>query len=352
MSNDDIVLDLGASSAADETAEPLNVTAVTTTKVQKTEPINNSQSIESKQLDAVLTELSVDQGLGFETYMDGGVRDGSQSIYLSIRSGAQFIAAKNMLADGATDMSVSFKDHLKAADYPQQRASEDMRLAQAYIALPASKRKSFINMGKVKAIKLASLDTEQIADLVESNPDVLDEFASMNRKELTEQIKRLKHANVNQAAELETTQSQLKRAQHKTHATNFEFETETVRLETMHLQGEFELSLNGIEKLFNRVTNDIETEEKPLRIEHVYLAAMTALARATDLVERLKAYPFDYPARPAGAHTLSAEESAAWIQAFSTMQARRDGEELMRSNARENQKPGKRGPKHKKAGAK
>lgn len=292
----------------------------------------------------VLAELNVESGLTVEQYISSAVRDGNSSMFLSLRAGAQFIAAKDALINSPdmsgtqvndlSDMSDSFSKHLEKIGYPNQRAYEDMRVAKAYMAIPAAQRKSFIAMGKYKAIKLSKLDPEQINALVESNPNAIDDFALMSRDELKKRIEALEASHDRMRDEKEILERQQKRTT-KPGELAYNPRTFEVRHESAALEYASRIHVDALETMWDEVANeDANPQEKQLQEHAIGLAAAALLARAGALYERVSmALGNEMPIQPSGKYLLSDDEkqsleaSVAMVDAnFSTKKKEREAE--------------------------
>jgi hypothetical protein len=240
-----------------------------------------------------------------------------------------------------TSDSQTFKAWIKSRSLSKQRVYEAIGLAKGYLAIPEAQRRSYLALGKYKAIKLASIEPEALAELAEKDPDALGEMALMSREELVKKIANLK-------ASLETEQSKHKRAVEANESkrlTDFQPRTEEIRAECMALQLEAELPINGLQMLFMEVAEeDRSLPEWKLQMEQVWVTAHVVAARAADMIHSMKSSvrASDMPERAMGPHILTKKEAERWLLSYSTIANRYEAEKALRQAKRDEEKP--RGP--------
>lgn len=305
-----------------------------------------------------LQDFGIETDLTAEELFDVATQAFSASLFTAVKSGVAFMAAQEALKISGSDASEShdgklrqsesptFKSWIKARKLTEQRVYEVIKLAKGYLAIPAAQRKSYLSIGKYKALKLASIEPEALADLAEKGPETLDEMALMSRDELAKKIANLK-------AQLDTAQSKNKRqeeANNSTRLTVFEPRTEEIRKECMALQLEAELPINSLQKLFEEVNaEDPALPEWRLQIEQVWIAAHVVAARAMDMLERMSgvATIAELPERIQGHHILTPAEAERWMLDFPMIENRHEGKKAFRKGQDEADAnvPKKRGPK-------
>ena len=139
-----------------------------------------------------LQEFGVSTDLTAEELFGVALDSYSAGLYMAVKAGVAFLATKEALKMSDSDIPEStFKSWLKNRGLTEQRAYESIRLARGYLAIPAAQRKSYLSLGKYKAIKLASIEPEALAELAESDPEAIDAMAFLSRRDLVARINRL-----------------------------------------------------------------------------------------------------------------------------------------------------------------
>ena len=294
-----------------------------------------------------LQDFSIETDLTAEELFDVGVQSTSASLYLAIKAGVAFSASQQALKLTDSDVSESgvnttFKDWIKAHKLTEQRVYEAISLAKGYLAIPAEQRRSYLALGKYKALKLASIEPEALAELAEKSPDAIGELALMSRSDMAKQM-------VNLRAQLETEQARSKRlleANNKPRLTQFLDRTEAVRSECIALQTEAELPMNALQMLFEEVNaEDSMQAEWHLQMEQLWVAAHIVAARAVSMIERMNAVVRvdDMPTRITGTHLLTPAEAERWLLDAPMIVNRHEAEKALRQAKRDEAQPKGRG---------
>lgn len=292
-----------------------------------------------------LQEFGIETGLTAEELFDVGTQAFSTSLFQAVKAGVAFMAAQQVLKTTNYDTVAvagsqqTFLSWIKAKKLTEARVYEVIRIAKGYLAIPAAQRKSYLTLGKYKAIKLASIEPEALAELAEKNPDALDEMALMSRSELAQRI-----ANLN--AQLEKEQLKSKRLTEANRSTRLniqlEARTEDVRAECMALQLGSELSLNSLRRLFD--DTEISGSEGFLQAETIWIAVNAIAARALDLIQHIRdCGPESLPDRPQAKHLLGPEEAARWLRDYRLIENRFEAEKAVRESSRDADRPRSRG---------
>jgi len=291
-----------------------------------------------------LREFGIETDLTAEELFELAIQSYSHSLFLAVKAGVAFMAAQEALkiTESDTSDSQTFKAWIKSRSLSKQRVYEAIGLAKGFLAIPAAQRKNYLSLGKYKAIKLASIEPEALAELAEKDPDALDEMALMSREELVKKIANLK-------ASLETEQSKHKRAVEANESrrlTDFQPRTEEIRAECMALQLEAELPINGLQMLFMEVVEEDRSQpEWKLQMEQIWVTAHVVAARAADMIHSMKSSvrAGDMPERAMGPHILTKEEAERWLMSYSTIENRYEAEKALRQTKRDEEKPRGRG---------
>jgi hypothetical protein len=282
-----------------------------------------------------------------EGLFDIGVQCFSTALYNSLRAGVAFRAAKEALELTSAPLSHSgnaesdtvdstFKDWISARGIAKERVYECIRLAKAYQSIPAAQRKSYLAMGKFKALKLASIEPEAIAEMAERAPGQMDEFATMTREQMANYIRSLRADKANITGRLNTAESRLSRA--KPRLTRYEERTEDIRAECLALHAAIELPLSDLQKLFGET--DLDQPEGQLQLEQIWVTAHAAAAKAMDLIEWMREYaPAPMPDRPMAQHFLTLEEAVRWNQDYRTILNQYEVDKALRQGKRDADKP-------------
>lgn len=317
---------------------------------------------DSALITAGLQDFGIDTNLTAEELFDVATKAFSTSLFMAVKAGVAYMAAQEALKIGecdtvALDTDLTFAEWIRTNKLTKERVYEVIRLAKGYLAIPAEQRRSYLALGKYKALKLASIEPAALAELVDKNPDELNEFALMSRDAVGKYV-----ANLRAQLEIEQGKNQrLMAAVHKTRVTQFEPRTEDVRAECMALQLDAELPLNAMRKLFEEEVNDQSgSPEVRLRLEQVWVAAHHAAAVAMDTLDALRDMAAsrpdgnDLPERAMGQHMLSPQEAADWLLNKPLIENRYEGKKAMREMERyeaQSHGPGRRkGSKNKVAG--
>lgn len=293
-----------------------------------------------------LQEFNIETDLTAAELFDMAAHTFSTALYQSVKAGVAFLAAQVAVNNSEVQPSreqlrqseSTFKSWIKSRGLTEQRVYESIRLAKGYLAIPSEQRKSYLALGKYKAIKLASIEPEAIAELAGKNPDVLDEMALLSREELVKKINNL-HAN------LEIEQSKNKRmveANTIKRLTSFTPRTEEIRAECLALQLESDLPINSLQKLFYEANeNDPDSPEWRLQIEQIWITAHAVAARALDMLQTIKetVRAGDMPERVQGEHILTPEEAERWLLDAPMIANRHEAEKALRKDKRADQKP-------------
>lgn len=292
-----------------------------------------------------LQDFGIETDLTAEELFEVATHALSASVYQAVKAGVAYMAAQEALKISECDMSHSetFIAWINKNKLTKERVYEVIRIAKGYLAIPAAQRKSYLALGKYKALKLASIDPEALAELAEQDPDALDSMALMSRQELARTMANLR-------AQLEIEQNKNKRlteSQTKQRLTQFEPHTEDVRAECMALQLEAELPLNALHKLFEEELNGIGTPESRLRLEQIWVVAHNAAATALDMLGKLQGLNdvegLELPERQMGQHILTVEEAERWLLDKPLLENRYNTQRALREDKRSQDKPRGRG---------
>lgn len=295
-----------------------------------------------------LQDFGIETDLTAEELFEVATHALSASVYQAVKAGVAYMAAQEALKIGGCDMSHSgesstFIEWISKNKLTKERVYEVIRIAKGYLAIPTAQRKSYLALGKYKALKLASIEPEALAELAEQDPDALDSMALMSRQELARTMANLR-------AQLEIEQSKNKRlteSQTKQRLTQFELRTEDVRAECMALQLEAELPLNALHKLFEEELNGIGTPESRLRLEQIWVVAHNAAATALDMLGKLQGLNdvegLELPERQMGQHILTVEEAERWMLDKPLLENRYNTQRALREDKRSQDKPRGRG---------
>lgn len=295
-----------------------------------------------------LTEADIDVATELGITLSGSVDDDLNRVVqaqnsiaaLTLASGYLLLKVKKEVEHG------EFESKLASYDIPSQRASDLMRTAKFYTALPEEKRKQVYKLGKSKMQMLAKADFEVVQDILEDPEAGIGELSVRDmRRKISELEGKLSNAN----AKLEVATGRINRLEGNEFVTKFEHATEAVRDECMHLQAGCELNLNSLHKLFNDCMygESVETAEQELRIEQIYVAISVAASRAITILESIREIipETSRPVRIQGQHILTPEEAERWLLDSQMLAGKHEADKLARDVKRENAKEGKRGRK-------
>lgn len=303
------------------------------------------QDAGKQQLEVCLQEFGF-QALTAQEFIQSGVDYINQATIYACRAGVAFWAAqealKTEIESTTPGRSQTFVEWIVGAGLTEQRVYECIRIAKFYSRLPAENRTKALTIGKKHALLLASLPQEVIDQAAESGNDLIGKADMMTVAELKEEIKALQRREKNYEAELERTNSQIKRlSEAKKRTTDFLLRTEELREECMALQLGAELHLNSLKRLFEET--DPEAPEGALQMEHLWIVANTLAARSLDLLEFMRArVPDGMPERPMTRHMLTPDEAMRWLCDYPLIENRFAAEAAVRESRREAARP--RGP--------
>lgn len=271
-----------------------------------------------------LHDFGIETDLTAEELFDVATQALCTSLYMAVKSGVAYMAAQEALKNGECDSVAldyadgTFAEWIRKNKLTKERVYEVVRLAKGYLAIPAEQRRSYLALGKYKALKLASIEPEALAELAEKSPDAIGELALMSRSDMAKQMANLR-------AQLETEQARNKRsmdANNKPRITTFSPYYEGLRAECLALQTEAELPINYLHKLFEELNApgnsvnamDAELGEWSLQVEQVWVAANIIAARAMDLVTQIKdRASIALPERIASQHIMTLAETERWL---------------------------------------
>lgn len=239
-----------------------------------------------------------------------GIEFHNGAMVLAVKAGVAFIAAQSARADSET-----FTSWIEQHGLTKQRVYESIKLAKAYMAIPTAQRKSFIELGKKKAIIFAKMDEEQINELVDKTPEALNEFALMSRQEMAKRIKNLEASEARLRDEKEILERERKRT-HKPGDLAYDPRTFEVRHESSALEYAARLHIDALQSMFNDVVNEAaesEEDEHDLRVAAIATAASAILLRAHELYQSVYQYRGDdaMPIQAKGEYMLTSDEVLA-----------------------------------------
>lgn len=323
---------------------------------QRLATLGEPQAVTALAVQEGLQDFGIETDLTAEELFDVGVQSTSASLYLAIKAGVAFSASQQALKLTDSDMSESglnptFKDWIKSRGLTEQRVYEAISLAKGYLAIPAEQRRSYLALGKYKALKLASIEPEALAELAEKSPDAIGELALMSRSDMSKQM-----ANLRAQLEIEQARNKhLMDVAHKPRLTAFAPYTEELRAECVALQTEAELPINSLRKLFEEVNaqdnqfngGGVELKEWPLQMEQVWVTAHIVAARALELLELMRTTAqMDLerlPKRVMGQHILTPAEAERWLLDAPMIVNKHEAAKAMRQAERDEAKPKGRG---------
>ncbi|MGB7650888.1 MAG: hypothetical protein WBL62_06820 [Gallionella sp.] len=291
-----------------------------------------------------LHDFGIETDLTAEELFETGIRAFSTSLFMAVKGGMAFMAAQEGLRLRLSESGEgeTFAAWIKQNKLTEQRVYEVIKIAKGYLAIPAEQRRSYLALGKYKALKLASIEPEALAELAEKSPDAIGELALMSRADMAKQM-------VNLRAQLETEQARSKRlleASNKPRLTQFLDRTEAVRGECIALQTEAELPINALQMLFEEVNaEDSMQAEWHLQMEQLWVAAHIVAARAVSMIERMNAVVRvdDMPTRITGTHLLTPAEAERWLLDAPMIVNRHEAEKALRQTKRDEAQPKGRG---------
>lgn len=228
-----------------------------------------------------------------------------------------------------------WEKQLQRHGVPKQRASELMSAAKFYTSRTPEERAQLLTLGKSKMVLLARADAEVVNDLL-ANP-AEDGLQNLSVRELRASLAKAESDRVNLQSRLNTAEARATALEKGSpRLTAFEPFTEDVRTECMHLQGQAQIAIEGLEQLFQDAVNksDATSPEHRLRMEQVWIAAHVVAARASDLLGTLSQVDYGLPDRVKGEHILTPPEAEAWIQGWNTLKAEASATRYAREEAR------------------
>lgn len=305
----------------------------------------------SREIEVAMRELNIDPNQTLEELLDECVRTENRFLYHSVRQGIMYMAVQNGLRKISTEKNtmsaradITFFKWFESRGLTKGRVYEKIGLAKLYLAIPEGQRKSYLSLSQTKAVKLASVGPESIKEVIENNPDKLDEFALMSRAEMKAEINRLKKRVSEQNTELELKSKSITKLQNRHRTTDFTQETEDVRAECLALQAECELPINSLEKLFEEHVNSSEKEYWE-RMGQIWITVNVVCARAVDLVTRMKDLleEDNLPKRIQTEHTMLPDEAERWILDYRRIVNDHENARYERQRKREEAAPRGRG---------
>lgn len=290
-----------------------------------------------------LQDFGIDTDLTAEELFDVATQAYSTSLYMAVKAGVAYMAAQKALKTGLSDSvgqdggELAFAEWIRKNKLTRQRVYEVISLAKGYLAIPAAQRHSYLALGKYKAIKLASIEPEALAELAEKTPTMLDDWALLSRDEMGAQLIRLR---VQLGLEQDKNQRLLAQSG-KQRLTVFLPRTEDIRAECLALQKEAEQPLNSLRKLFEEVNNDPHSPEWRYQIEQIWLTANVAAAQAADMLHALQEMSVvgDLPDTVQAQHIMTAAEARRWLDESRMIENSYEGKKSAREYLREQAKP-------------
>jgi hypothetical protein len=296
-----------------------------------------------------LQDFGIETDLTAEELFDVATQAFSTSLFMAVKSGVAYMAAQEALRNGECDTVAldnaegTFAEWIRKNKLTKERVYEVVRLAKGYLAIPAEQRRSYLTLGKYKALKLASIEPEALAELAEKSPDAIGELALMSRSDMAKQVANLR-------AQLETEQTRNKRlieSATKKRITEFLPRTEDVRAECLALQTEAELPINALQMLFEEVNSDMDLVNKSewnLQVEQIWVTANIVAARALDMIARIdEASTLALPNRISGQHIMTLAETERWLLDAPMLINKHEAVKAMRQTKRDETQPKGRG---------
>lgn len=273
-------------------------------------------TLEHAALAEGLQDFGIETDLSAEGLFEVATRAFSTSLYQAVKAGVAYMAAQEALniTDCARAQSGTFRNWIKTHGMTEERVYEVMRIAKGYLAIPAEQRKSYLNLSKYKALKLAKLEPEALAALADKDPSALDEISLMSRPEIETLVKNLKRnfdTVNNKKLALEDEVARLRPRTLMPGAAEFDARTFEVRHEAAGLEYGARIQMDALDILYEEVLADsgVDAETESLRLKAVGLAAGAMLARSLDLYERIReGLGGEMPVRPHGDLMLSNDE--------------------------------------------
>lgn len=291
-----------------------------------------------------LKEFGIDSDLTAEELFDLATHAFSNALFQTVKAGVAYMAAqeaiKSASAPGALD---TFSAWMQSHGLAKERVYEAMRLAKGYLAIPADQRKSYISLGKKKALKLASLDPETLADLAEKDPELIDGLSLLSRADLAKRIKNLQTEIERQSDRADAAEKRRGRDP----SIVFPAATQMVRDDCLVYQANVELSVNSIQALFEETANDdASSPDWQMRMEQVWVTANVVAARTTMLLAAIKDLsPVELPSQITTKNALTDDEAVQWAFDYQMIERKYVTDKAIRDTKRINETPGKRGRK-------
>lgn len=306
--------------------------------------VMQQDTVSSALISSGLQAFGIDGDLTAEELFDVATHAFSSALFQSVKAGIAFMAAQEAIKLATPTVGVgNFKSWVQDKGLTEQRVYEAMQLAKAYLAIPESQRKIFIAMGKYKAIKLASLDTETLADLAENNPDLIDSLSLMSRADLAKCIKNLQTEIERQTDRADNAEKRRGRAA----SIVFPAVTQMVRDDCLAYQGGIEVAVNSLQALFEETANDdVNSPDWQMRLEQIWVTANVAAARTTMLLAAIQAQsPIELPSQITTKNAMTDDEAAQWVFDYQMIERKYVADKFGRDAHRANEIPGKRGRK-------
>lgn len=235
---------------------------------------------------------------------------------LAVEAGYLLLSIKAELAHG------EFERGVESMGLAPRRAHELMTTARFVTSLPADRRAEILMLPKTKVLMLANADTDVLADLIDS-PDA--ELENLSVRELRARIKELEadagKRTKRLEAELDHRDAVIQKLKKKDVQREFDPLTHMVRDECLAYQGGVEINLQSLQALFEEVKKDSpDAPEWELRLQQIWFGAHAAAARATALLEHVRAtMPMDMPEQAATPNLLTPDEVMRWTLEWETM---------------------------------
>ena len=261
-------------------------------------------------------EIGVVMSGTLEDRIGRAVQAHNMAARLVVEAGYLLLGVKAELAHG------EFERGIESMGLAPQRAREMMTTARFVTSLPADKRQEVLLLPKTKVLMLANADTEVLADLIDS-PD--SDVYGLSVRELRARIKELEAEAGKRTkrleAELDHRDAVIQKLKKKEVQREFDPLTHMVRDECLAYQAGVEINLQSLQALFEEVKKDgHDAPEWDLRLQQIWFATHAATARATALLEHVRAtVPMDMPDQAATPNMLTPDEVMRWTLEWETM---------------------------------
>ena len=294
--------------------------------------------------DLVLTQEDTQAAEEIGIVMSGSIEDRinravhahNMAARLAVEAGYLLLGIKAELAHG------EFERGVESMGLAPQRARELMTTARFVTSLPAERRAEILMLPKTKVLMLANADTEVLADLIDS-PDA--DIDSLSVRELRARIKELEAEAGKRTkrleAELDHRDAVIQKLKKKEVQREFDPLTHMVRDECLAYQAGVEINLQSLQTLFEEVKKDSpDAPEWELRLQQIWFAAHAATARATALLEHVRAtVPLDMPELASTPNMLTPDEAQRWALEWDTMVSKAKVEAAARADRRAQEGP-------------